>query len=238
MLEQPDESGVDVDLDVADLHAVGEDERVVALRVVARDHQLGREGLGQRVGAEVGDAAELGEVEQAFAGVRIDHRAAMHLEPGPLALQDRLGGGEDVFAQHEPGLQHRLAADAGAARGPGAAAVGRGVGVTGDHAHAVDADTDRIGRDLREDGLGALALLAHAGHHRDHAAGLEPDRGAILRGDARAAHAIEGGAGVGQLDQRGDADAAVHALGTQRGLLGAQRVVVAQRARLAQAGLV
>ncbi len=42
VLEQPHEAGVDIDLDRRGLDAVGEDEGVVALRVVARDHQLGR----------------------------------------------------------------------------------------------------------------------------------------------------------------------------------------------------
>ena len=238
VLEQPDEAGVRVHLDVADLHPVGEDEGVVALRVVARHHQLGREVLRQRVAAEVGDAAQFGQVQQRLAAVAVDDRAAVDAQALALALQDGFGRGQDVLAQHAAGLQHGLAADARAAAGPGAAAVGRGVGVAGDHAHAGQVHAHRVGGDLAEDALGPLALLADAAHHRQRPAGLQAQRGAVLAGDARPADAVEGGAGVGQLDQRGHADAAVHARLAQRGLLGAQRVVVHQAPGLAQAGLV
>ena len=64
VFQQLDEAGLGIDLDVGRLHAVREDERVVALRVVARHHQFGREAARQGVGPEVGDAAEFGERHQ------------------------------------------------------------------------------------------------------------------------------------------------------------------------------
>ena len=73
VLQQPDEAGLGIDLDVRSLHAVREDERVVAMRVVARHNQFGREAARQGVGPEVGDAAEFGERHQRgalFTGVQ------------------------------------------------------------------------------------------------------------------------------------------------------------------------
>ena len=60
-----------------------------------------------------------------------------------LRLQDRAGDREHVGAQRLAGLPARLAADAGRARRPGAAAVGRVVGVAGDDAHALDRHAER-----------------------------------------------------------------------------------------------
>ena len=178
---------------MADLHAVGEDEGVVALRVVARHHQLGREVLGQQVAAEIGHAAQLGQVEQVFAAGAIDDGVAIHAQALPFTLEHGLGHGQDVVAQHTPGLQHGFAADAGATAGPGATAVGRGVGVAGADAHTVQAHAHGVGGNLRKDGLAALALFTDAAADGDDAGGLQPDRGAVLRRDARATHAVESG---------------------------------------------
>ena len=65
---------------------------------------------------------------------------------------------------------------------------------------------------LRDHGFGALALLADAGVAEDRAGGVEPDRRAILRGNARAADAVERRRRVGHLDEGGKADAAIDAL--------------------------
>ena len=63
VLEQRDEAGVGVDLEIARLDAVGEGERPGARHVVARRHQLGLEAGRQRVGAEIGDARDLVEAD-------------------------------------------------------------------------------------------------------------------------------------------------------------------------------
>ena len=134
------------------------------------------------------------------------------------------------------GLQRGLAADAGAAAGPGAAAVGRGQRVAGDDAHLLDRHAHALGHDLADDGFRALALLGDAGggHHR--AVGIDAHGAAVLRRDARAADAVHEGAGVGQLDEAGKADAAMDALGAQPLLLGAQGGVVHHGQQLVERG--
>ena len=139
-----------------------------------------------------------------------------------LACRIAAGDGEHVAAQRLAGLPGRFAADAGRARGPGAAAIGRVVGVAGDHAHLVDGDAERGGDALRDHGFGALALLGDAGRHDDRALRVELHGGAVLRGDAGAADAVEGGGRIGHLDEAGKADAAIDALLAQLLLLGAQ----------------
>ena len=79
---------------------------------------------------------------------------------------------------------------------------------------------------LRDHRFGALALLADAAVHADIALRVELHGGAVLRGDARAADAVEGGRRVGHLDEGSEADAAVDALRAQLLLLGAQAGVV------------
>ncbi len=132
-------------------------------------------------------------------------RVGRRLQHGAGHLQRR------VLHRHAR-LQRGLAADAGAAAGPGAAAVGRGERVAGDHAHLLDGHAHGLGHDLADDGLRALALLGDAGggHHR--AVGIDAHGAAVLRRDARAADAVHEGAGVGQLDEACEADAAVDAL--------------------------
>jgi hypothetical protein len=61
----------------------------------------------------------------------------------------------------------------------------------------------------------------------DHRAlGVEPHRGAVLGGDARAPDPIEGGRRVRHLDEGGKADAAMDTAPAQIVLLGAQGRVV------------
>ncbi len=67
VLVQLDEAGLDIDLDIGCLHAVGEDEGVVALGVVARHHQLSGEAGRQGVGPVIGHAAQLVQRQQGFA---------------------------------------------------------------------------------------------------------------------------------------------------------------------------
>src|SRR5262249_14078413 len=143
-----------------------------------------------------------------------------------LGLQDRRGASEYVGAQRLAGLPGGFPADAGRARGPGAAAVGRVVGVAGDDAHALDRHAERGGRDLREDGLGALALLGDAALADDRALRVELHGDAVLRGDFRATYAVESGARIGHFDEGGKADPAMDALRAQPLLLGAQPGVI------------
>ena len=92
-------------------------------------------------------------------------------------------------------LIDRLAADRRRARAIGAAAVGHGVGVAGDHAHALHGHAQRRGGDLAHDGVGALALLGDADRADDAAVGLELDDAGVLQRDRRAADAVVARAG-------------------------------------------
>ena len=132
------------------------------------------------------------------------------------------------------GLKRRLAADAGAARSPGAAAIGRLVGVAEDDAHLFHGHTEHAADDLRRERLRALPLFGDAGLADHRALRIEPYRDAILRGDFGAAHAIERRARIGDLDEARNADAAVDVLLAQARLLGAQCVVVHHLEQLVQ----
>ena len=151
-----------------------------------------------------------------------------------LACRMRARDRQHVAAQRLAGLPGGFAADAGGARGPGAAAIGRVVGVAHDDAHALDRHAEAGGDALRDHGLGALALLGDAGVAEDRAGGVEPHGRAVLRRDARAADAVEGRARVGHLDEARKADAAIDALLAQPRLLGAQPGVVHHRVEMRQ----
>ena len=225
MLEQLHESGLDVDFDEARLDAVGEGESVLARRVVPRDREFGLELQRQRVGAEIGDAAEFDERQPRLEREPVHHLAADDVEFGAVGVQDVCCHLEDVRAKRAAGLQHRLAADARAARGPGPAAVGGHAGIPGDDAHFVQRDADGARRDLRHRPLGALPLLGNTRNAGHHPGRLQAQRGAVLRRDPRAADAVEGRRRIGDLDHRREPDAAINALIAQRPLFFAQLLV-------------
>ena len=155
-----------------------------------------------------------------------------------IGLQHRAGRGQHVGAQRLAGLPGRFAADAGGARGPGAAAIGRIVGVAGDDAHALDRHAEGGRHALRQHRFGALALFGHAGMHEHGAGGVEPKRGAVLRGNARAADAIERRRRIGHFDEGREADAAIDAARAQLRLLGAELFVIHHRQNLVERGVV
>jgi hypothetical protein len=91
---------------------------------------------------------------------------------------------------------------------------------------------------LRDHRFRALALFADAGVHADAALRVELHGGAVLRGNARAADAVERGGRVGDFDERGKADAAVDAFLTQALLFCAQGRIVHQRVEMRECGVV
>ncbi len=219
------------------MRAVGEDEGIVLHPEMARHHEFRLEIHRQLVPAVVADARQLGEADALVAALLHD-LAVDDVELRRAGLQDHRADFEDVLLQREPGQQHRLAADPGRARGPGAAAVGHLVGVAGEHFHAAHLDADGGRRDLRHNGVGALTLLGDAGRGDDRAVGVQLDRAAVLRRDPRAADAVEHRARVGDLDERRQADAAVDAFLAQLRLLPAQLVVLHQAEQFCEALLV
>ena len=120
------------------------------------------------------------------------------------------------------GLQRRLAADAGAARGPGAAAVRRVVGVAGDDAHALDRHAERSATICAVIASAPWPCSVTLDWQMTAPVASSRTVDAVLRGDARAADAVEGGARIGDLDEAGDADAAMDAALAQARLLAAQ----------------
>ena len=90
---------------------------------------------------------------------------------------------------------------------------------------------------LRDHRLGALTLLGHASVAEDRAGRVESHRGAVLRGNLRAADAVERRARIGHLDKARKANAAIDALLAQRLLLGAQPRVVHHRVEMCERGM-
>ena len=125
------------------------------------------------------------------------------------------------------GLEHGFTTDRGRARGVGAAAVGRCIGITRDHPHLLHRHAEHAGRDLPHHGIDALPLLRHAHGADDAAARLELDRAGVLRSNRGAAGAVISARPRGRsLDEGGNADPAMNAVSTQPRLLVAQRGIV------------
>ena len=162
LAEQLDEAGLAVDLDVARLHAVGHVVHLVVGDEARADRKLHVEVARQRVLPEISDAADVGEADHGLAGPRVDHLAVGDVERVRRRLRDRAGERQDVLLEHRAGAQRRLAADRGAARGPGAAAIGRDRAVAAGHADLLDRHADAVGDDLRDAGQRALALVGQA----------------------------------------------------------------------------
>ena len=227
VLQQADEAGVGVDLDVGAVDAVGENVEVVDQAEAAGVRQQWLHAVGQLADLVVADAADLGQRQPLPAVAAIDDHAIDDVERVGLGLQQHAGEFQDFLAQVACCLIHGLAADGGGARGVGAAAERRGVGVTREHPHTVDGNAQRSGSDLAHNGVDALALIGDADRADDSTVRLQPDDARILQGDRRAAGAIVAErAGGCALDEGCDADAAVDALLTQALLLLAQAGVV------------
>ena len=79
-----------------------------------------------------------------------------------MRLEDGGGDLQDPRPQLARGLQGGLAADPGAAAGPGRAARGRRLGIAGQHPDAVAVEPHALGDDLADDRLAALALFGDA----------------------------------------------------------------------------
>ncbi len=224
VFEQLHHAGLGIDFDPAGLDAVCEGEGVVLGDEVARLHQFARQILGQRVASEIDDAAELAERHAFAPGVAVHHLAHADIERLGRCLEHRAGHHQDLLLQRDGGLQRRLAADTRAAAGPGAAAIGRGLGVAGDDLHAFERHADAVGHDLAQDAFRPLPLLRHAGQHDDGAVGIHAHRRAILRRDARAADAVHEGRGIGQFDEAREAEAAMYAALALLRLVGADAI--------------
>ena len=233
-----DEAGLDIDLDMGGLNAVGEGERKTLRRKVLRHGKLRLRARRQRIGTEIGDTGDLGEFDALAAAGGIDDPAGTYIEPVRLLLQDRPRQRDDVFLELARGAQRGFAADAGTTAGPHRTAMWRVFGVAGNHLDALAIDAEMFADDLSDDGLGALPQLGHRNGATHIARWRDGDHRPILRRNTCAADAIEGRAGIGNLDERRDADAAIDIAPAQLSLLCTQPVVIHQLAQPRQTGMV
>ena len=174
------------------LNAVGEGERIFARHEMARRHQFGLQARRQRVGAEIGDARQLRRARCARLRRRPRRRPRRRRcrdSPGcacRIARRDSRMLPRSALRR----LQRGLAADAGAARGPGAAAIGRVVGIAEDDADALHRDAEHAADDLRGERFRALPLFGDAGlaDHRAAAHRAAPRRRPATRCARRRRH--------------------------------------------------
>ncbi len=223
--EQFDETGLDVDLDMRALHAVGDVVRRIG-DVVAGHHQFRLGAARQRVLAEIADLGELGEIHPGFAGRGIADFSLFQRQRVGRGLQHRRGEIEDVPLQRLAGLQRGFAAHRHAARRPGAAAIGSGGAVAGDDVDIVHADSELVADDLGDAGQRPLPLVGNTGHHADDAGRFQLDGAAVLGGDAGARRAVIDRAEGGGLDEGRHPDAAPHVVFPLRRLFRPQAVVI------------
>src|SRR5262249_5719365 len=126
-----------------------------------------------------------------------------------------------LVAHHRGGLYERAAAQRGAAAAEGAEALGAAACVAVDHGHVLGRDAERVGHDLRERRLVALAVRARAGDGR-HASGALDLHAAALPAERAG------------LDVADDADADDLALRASRVLRAPQAGIVGGRQRPAE----
>ncbi len=140
---------------------------------------------------------------RSVVGALVDHHAVVDVEiVSGLACRIEAGGGEHVLAQRLAGLPRGFAADAGGARRPGAAAIGRVVGVAHDRRARLSSDTPK-------DEATHCAITASAPWPCSETPvwqKIAPVASsftvrAVLRRDARAADAVERCARIGDLDE-------------------------------------
>nr|WP_246788795.1 hypothetical protein [Bradyrhizobium sp. CIR48] len=237
MLQELNEASLDIHLQRAALDAVGESERIALRREVMAHGELRLRARRQRIGAEIGDACDFGDRQARVPRACIDDLAIEDIERRWLLLQNERGNLQDVALERARGLQRGLAADAGAAAGPGRAAMRRHLGISGDDLDTLLREAQLIGHDLADDRLGALPLLGDRDQAAHLARGRQAQDRAVLRRDARTADAIERRAGIGDLDEGRDADAAIDAALAQVGLLGTKCVIAHHFVQALQAGL-
>ncbi len=237
-IQELEEAGVGIDLDVASLDAVGERNIVITRHEMAGRHQFRLEALGDEVRAEIGDARELVEADALIVGAPVDDHAVLDVERLRVGLQELARNLADIDAQRLGRLEDGLAADARAARAPGAATRRHVIGVAGDDLHLVRRGAKGGRRNLAHDGVGALPLLGDRGMDDDGTARIQPHLRAVLGGDARTADAVHRGTRVGQLDHRREANTAVDALAAQLLLLRAHACVIHRGHQLVERGVV
>src|SRR5712675_2380388 len=195
-----DNSGIGVDLDLADMAAIGEGGEVDGL--IAHALQWAAQILRQ-IGPLQPSARDLEDPDGAVGALDLEPPAGER-DVLDRRLQHMAGDAQPLLDDLVRGVEHDDAAEPQRPAGMRAAADRDAVGVAGDQLDAVDRHAEPFGDQLREAGLVALALRRGADHNLDGAAHrairLHRDLGLLAR---------RAGRGV---DVIGDADAAALAL--------------------------
>ncbi len=177
------DSGLGVDLGLADMHAVAEGEigRVVDGALV----EAGLHGLVREIVRDQGGARDLGEA-QAAIGAGDAEQSVAEIDVG-LARFEQMRGEALALEDDLPGSTiQRRAADRDRARAEGAGAVGHDGGVALADLDHRGGDAEPRGEDLGEAGGVALAVIVGAERGLDAAAGLDPQRSGFVESGARA----------------------------------------------------
>ena len=170
--------------------------------------------------------------------VRVHHDAVADIEGRRVFLQHDSRRLQNLAPQRTARLGHGLAADSGRARCPRAAPVGRVLGVAGGDLETFGRDPHRGRRDLRDHRLHPLTLLGRARRDEHVAPGVEPHRRPVLRRDPRASDPVEHRRRIRDLDEAGNADAAVDSALAQSVTFRLERFVVHRFQKPGQAFMV
>ncbi len=111
MLQQADEAGVRIYLDVGAVNTVGEDVEIVDQAEAPRIRQKRLHTVGQFANLVVTDATNLGQREPLPAIRAIDDHAVNDVERAGLGLQQHAGKLEDLLTQVPRRQVHRLSAN-------------------------------------------------------------------------------------------------------------------------------
>ena len=148
---------------------------------MSRRHQLRLNARRQRVGTEIHNSGKLPQVDARRAVNRVDNRIVDEVEFSGRRLQNRRCDVQNIFAQYLGRLQRGLAANSSAARCPGAAAVGRIIGIAKNDANALHGNPEHAADDLCRERFRALPLLGDAGLADYRTGGVQPHRDTVLR---------------------------------------------------------
>ena len=149
-----------------------------------------------------------GDLGDRHRPVRPVYRTALAARLGWVALQQMRADPAQLGAQDAAGARHRAARHHHAARGEGAEAERRALGVAVAHRDARRIDAEFLAGDLRQGGLQPLAVRLDADHQHHAAVGQDARGAALETGDDRGAARGEfGGAVRGLLGEAGEADA-------------------------------
>src|SRR5580704_18741831 len=150
IVKEFDEAGNGVDVEIRPVCTMSHVVACVIGYVASCHSELNVEIGWQRILAEISDLRDLSDRDHRRIGMFVVNLSA----DDPKILRLGLSNGrcyvQNIFRQIARRLECGFAADGDAARGPGAAAIGRDRAVTANHGDVVNIDAERVGNDLRQ----------------------------------------------------------------------------------------